>query len=156
MSGNAISFDGLQIDISGTPAYGGSPPVGDKFTVNPSSNQSLFKTVENLIAVLKAPVITPTDSARLSNGLSIALQDLDKGLDHILINRASVGSRLQEVDSLQSIGSDLSQQYQQTLSQLQDVDFAKAISNLNQQQAYLEAAQKAFNKVSGLSLFNYM
>ena len=156
VSGNAISFDGLQIDISGTPAYGGSPPVGDKFTVNPSSNQSLFKTVENLIAVLKAPVITSTDSARLSNGLSTALQDLDKGLDHILINRASVGSRLQEVDSLQSIGSDLSQQYQQTLSQLQDVDFAKAISNLNQQQAYLEAAQKAFNKVSGLSLFNYM
>ena len=150
VSGNAISFDGLQLDISGT------LPVGDKFTVSPSSNQSLFKTVEDLIAVLKAPVITPTDSARLSNGLSAALQGLDKGLDHVLINRASVGSRLQEVDSLQSIGSDLSQQYQQTLSQLQDIDFAKSISNLNQQQAYLEAAQKAFNKVSGLSLFNYM
>ena len=150
VSGNAISFDGLQLDISGT------LPVGDKFTVSPSSNQSLFKTVEDLIAVLKVPVITPTDSARLSNGLSAALQGLDKGLDHVLINRASVGSRLQEVDSLQSIGSDLSQQYQQTLSQLQDIDFAKSISNLNQQQAYLEAAQKAFNKVSGLSLFNYM
>lgn len=150
ISGSAISFDGLQFDIEGSPAN------GDTFTVTPSTNQSLFTTIANLITTLTAPVSTQADSAKLSNGVNTALQNLDKSLDHIVTNRASIGARLQEVDALQSIGADLGQQYQQTLSQLQDVDYARAISDLNRQQVYLEAAQKAFSKVAGLSLFNYI
>ena len=150
VSGNAVSFDGLQLNITGSPA------AGDSFTVNPSANQSLFKTINDLITTLTAPVVTQADNAKLSNGVSAALQGLDNSLNHILINRSSIGSRQQEVDTLQSIGTDLGLQYQQSLSQLQDVDYAKAISDLNQQQVYLQAAQKAFQKVSGLSLFNFM
>ena len=47
-------------------------------------------------------------------------------------------------------------QYEQALSRLQDLDYADAITRLTQQQTYLEAAQKSFLKVSGLSLFNYV
>ena len=150
VSGGAISLPGLQFDIKGSPA------VGDTFTVNPSSKQSLFTTVVDLINLLKTPIITQADSTKLTNGLNAALQGLDNGLDHVLVCRSSVGSRQNEVDSLQSIGADLGQQYQQSMSQLQDIDYAKAISDLSKQQANLEAAQKTFNKVSGLSLFNYM
>jgi flagellar hook-associated protein 3 FlgL len=149
-SGSAISFDGLQFDIQGVPAN------GDQFTVAPSTNQSLFKTISDLIAVLAAPAGGAAGDAKLSNGLKTALLNLDRGLDNILVNRSAVGTRLQEVDALQSTGDDLAVQYQQTLSQLQDVDYAKTLSNLNQQQMYLEAAQKSFTKVSGLSLFNYL
>jgi flagellar hook-associated protein 3 FlgL len=149
-SGNAISFDGLQFDIQGSPAN------GDQFTVAPSTNQSLFKTLNDLIAVVAAPLNGQTDSTELTNGLNTALLNLDRGLDNILSTRAAVGTRLQEVDALQSSGSDLALQYQQTLSQLQDVDYAKAISDLSQQQMNLDAAQKSFLKVSGLSLFNNM
>jgi flagellar hook-associated protein 3 FlgL len=148
--GSAISFDGLQFDIQGVPAN------GDQFTVAPSTNQSLFKTVSDLIAVLAAPAGGAAGDAKLSNGLNTALLNLDRGLDNILVNRSAVGTRLQEVDALQSTGDDLAVQYQQTLSQLQDVDYAKALSDLNQQQLYLEASQKSFMKVSGLSLFNYL
>jgi len=42
------------------------------------------------------------------------------------------------------------------LSELQDVDFNKAISELNQQQTSLTAAQKTFKQVSDLTLFNYL
>lgn len=150
VSGGTVSLPGLQFDIKGSPA------VGDTFTVNPSSKQSLFTTVVDLINLLKTPIITQADSTKLTNGLNAALQGLDNGLDHVLVCRSSVGSRQNEVDSLQSIGADLGQQYQQSMSQLQDVDYAKAISDLSKQQANLEAAQKTFNKVSGLSLFNYM
>jgi flagellar hook-associated protein 3 FlgL len=150
ISGSAINFDGLQFNIEGSPAS------GDTFTVTPSTNQSLFTTIANLITTLAAPVITPADSTKLSNGVNTALQNLDKGLDHIVTSRAAIGARQQEMDALQSIGEDLGQQYQQSLSQLQDVDYARAISDLDRQQVYLEAAQKAFNKVSGLSLFNYI
>lgn len=149
-SGSTISFDGLQFDIQGAPAN------GDQFTVAPSTNQSLFKTLADLIAVVAAPVIGQAGGAKLSNGLNVALLNLDRGLDNILSVRAALGTRLQEVDALQSAGEDLTLQYQQTLSQLQDVDYAQALTELNRQQMYLDAAQKSFVKVSGLSLFNYL
>jgi flagellar hook-associated protein 3 FlgL len=109
-----------------------------------------------LIAAVAAPTSGQSGSAKLSNGLNTALLNLDRGLDNVLGVRATIGTRLQEVDTLQSAGESLGIQYQQTLSQLRDVDYAKAISTLNQQQMYLEAAQKSFTKISGLSLFQYM
>ncbi len=149
-SGNSINFDGLQFDIQGTPAN------GDQFTLAPSTHQSLFKTLSDLIAAVAAPVSGQAGSAKLNNGLNTALLNLDRGLDNILGMRAAIGTRLQELDALQYAGENLAVQYQQTLSQLQDVDYAKALAALNQQQVYLEAAQKSFVKVTSLSLFDYV
>jgi len=39
---------------------------------------------------------------------------------------------------------------------LQDLDYAKAITDLTRQKTMLEAAQMSFTKIQGLSLFNYM
>lgn len=149
-SGNAISFSGMRLEITGSPAD------GDTFAIAPSTNQSIFQTLNDLIGALEAPVSGQAASARLSNGLGTALSNLDQGLDNVLGVRAAMGARLKELDSLQSTGEDLALQYQQTISQLQDVDYAAAISQLTRQQTYLEAAQKSFLKVSGLSLFNYV
>lgn len=110
---------------------------------------SLFQTIEDFIDELETP-----GGAALSGAVSTALQDLDIALDNVLAKRAAVGSRLQEVDALQQIGEDTAIQYQQSLSRLQDLDFAQAISDMTRQQALLEAAQKTFTRVSGLSLFN--
>jgi len=112
--------------------------------------QSLFKTVDDFIKALKMP----GGGATLSGAVSTALQDLDVALNDVLSKRAAVGSRLQEIDALQQIGEDTAVQYQQSLSRLQDLDFAQAISDMVRQQALLEAAQKSFTRISGLSLFN--
>ncbi|MCC6916453.1 flagellar hook-associated protein FlgL [Nitrosomonas sp.] len=109
---------------------------------------SLFNTIDDFITTLETPGGMPEDA------VSTALQDLDVALDNVLTKRAAVGSRLQEVDALQQIGEDTAVQYQQSLSRLQDLDFAQAISDITRQQALLEAAQKTFTRVSGLSLFN--
>ena len=50
----------------------------------------------------------------------------------------------------------LSLQYSKTLSGLQDLDYAKAISDLNLQQVYLQAAQQSFIKVTSLNLFSML
>ena len=151
-SSSVISFDGLQFDVQGV------PNTGDTFTVVPTTepNRSLFTTIKDLINTLETPVITSANRSNLADGLSTALQNLDNSLDRVLTTQSTIGMRMQELDSLQSIGEDLNQQYQQNLSQLQDVDYARALSDLTRQQTYLEAAQKIFNKVSGLSLFNYI
>jgi len=148
---DVIQFDGLQFSISNTPA------AGDTFTVSPSTNQSIFKTIGDLITALETPVREQTGGgARLTNSLNSALQNLDSGLEQILTTRASVGSRMQEIEALNSQGSDLEIQYEKRLSELRDVDFAQAISELNKRQVYLEAAQKSFTTVTRLSLFDFI
>jgi len=111
--------------------------------------QSLFDTVNDFITALEVP-----GGAALSSAVSTALQDLDVALDNVLSKRAAAGSRLQEIDALQQVGEDTAIQYQQSLSRLQDLDFAQAISDMLRQQTLLEAAQKTFTRISGLSLFN--
>ena len=85
-----------------------------------------------------------------------ALNNIDRGLQNISTVRTNLGSRLRELDSLQVTGEDLGLQYKNKLSELQDVDFNKAVSDLNLQQTSLTAAQKSFKQVSDLSLFNYL
>lgn len=147
-SGEAISFGGLQFAIKGAPAD------GDTFTVQPSRHESLFATISNFITALETPASGAAGNARLTNSMNSTLQNLDHALTNVLGTRAAAGARLQEIDALQQAGEDTAVQYQQSLSRLQDLDFAQAISDLTRQQALLEAAQQSFIRISGLSLFN--
>ncbi|TCS39172.1 flagellar hook-associated protein 3 FlgL [Paucimonas lemoignei] len=149
-SGEAIGFDGIQFEISGAPAD------GDNFSVKPSVNQSLFTTLQNLIGALEASGTGEAGQARLNNQLTIAHGNLDNALNSVLTVRANIGTRLKEIDSMDNSGSDMDLQYAETLSNLQDLDYAKAISSLVQQQTTLQAAQQSFVKMSGLSLFNFI
>jgi len=146
VSGQAISFDGMQIDIKGAPAN------GDSFTVAPSANESVFKTISDLITALNAPVV----GANLTNSLGHGLHQLDNALNNVLSTRATLGLRLNELDALQIAGENMGLQFKQTLSKLQDTDYNKAISDLTQQNMSLQAAQKSFVKVTDISLFNYI
>ncbi len=150
VSGQPIAFDGLTFDVKGVPAD------QDQFTVSPSVNQSLFQTVTDLISTLRSPSDGAAGQAALTNGLNKAHENLNSSLDNVLSVRASIGSRLKEIDNLDSAGDDLNIQYSATLSQLQDLDTVKAISLFTQQQFTLEAAQKSFKTLSGLSLFNFI
>lgn len=141
---------GASVTISGDPAN------GDRFTLAPSSSQSAFKTLANLIGALESNVATAADRARLANEIGFALRDFDRTNDNILRVRAMIGSRLSELESLGSVNADLDLQYEETLSNLQDLDYAKAISDLTRKQTDLTAAQQSFARISQLSLFDYL
>lgn len=149
VSGTQIAFDGLVFDISGAPVN------GDSFTVKPSQKQSIFTTLNDLIKTLEAPV-GGSGQAGLINGLNTAHDNLDAALENVLAVRAGVGASLKELDYLDSAGEDRNIQYSANLSDLQDLDMVKAISLFAQQQMTLEASQKSFKTLSGLSLFNYI
>ncbi|MDO9206604.1 MAG: flagellar hook-associated protein 3, partial [Methylotenera sp.] len=70
--------------------------------------------------------------------------------------RASIGSKLNEIDGLDISGSDRALQYSKALSDLQDTDYASALSDLAKQQTIMEAAQKSFVQVTSLSLFKFI
>lgn len=113
--------------------------------------QDVFATLNDLVALLQTP-----GTAGLAGGLATANGQLDTALDRVLTARASGGSRLQELDALDNAGEDRKLQYSQTLSDLQDLDYAKALTQLSQQQITLEAAQRSFVTISSLSLFNFL
>jgi flagellar hook-associated protein 3 FlgL len=139
----------LAVNESGKEVFERIPASGGGY-------QSMFKTLSDLINLLETPIVTATDKTTLSSGLDTAQVNLSNTLDNVLRIRASAGTRAKELDTLNESGDDMSIQYKQQLSDLQDVDYAKAISDLTQQQTYLEASQKAFLKVQGLSLFDYI
>ena len=152
VSGQAIEFDGIQFEIKGEPGE------CDEFYIAPSENESIFKTLSDLIAALKYenPAGGDAAKAQYTNGVNRALNNIDRDLENISTIRTSLGSRLREIDALDETGADIGLQYKNKLSELQDVDFNKAVSDLNQQQTSLTAAQKSFKQVSDLSLFNYL
>ena len=149
-AGDAINFDGQQVVISGKPGD------QDSFGVAPSAKESLFTTVTNLIGALRTSGNGDAGQARLANNLSSASSILSTAYDNVLSVTAEVGARMKELDYLASSGDDLDLQYSATLSDLQDLDMVKTVSLFTQQQITLQAAQKTFTQVSGLSLFNYI
>ncbi len=150
VSGQSIDINGYRVEIKGAPAD------GDSFVLEPSRRQSLFKTMENLIAALEAPVDAGAGRAALANGLNEASRSLANALDSILTTRASIGSRMRELDNLDSQGEDRDLQYATTLAELQELDYTKAISDMVKQKIILDAAQQSFVQTSQLSLFNYL
>ena len=153
-----LKSQGLEpaFDLGGSVLISGAPADNDSFGIAPSSSQSVFATLANLIGALEAPAGAPAANAKLGSEIGFALTNLDHATDNILRVRAQVGSRMNEIESLGNLNEDLSLQYQQTLSDLQDLDYAKAISDLTRKQTDLQAAQQSFVKISQLSLFNYL
>lgn len=145
----AASF-GAQVVVSGTPA------VGDRFTVTPSANQSMFKTLQNLIGALQTPVNATFTKTELTNRIKAEVANLDGAINNLARVRADVGSRMNTLDSLTNGAKDLDLQYSTALSELQDLDYVAALSNFNQQQMQLEASQKSFAQISRLSLFDIL
>ena len=149
-SGTAITVAGMQVRIEGAPAN------ADTFTLEPSSPQSVFETIENLVATLEAGAATTTERTRLTNGLNRGLGDIDQALEHLLTVRAEMGASLRELDSLSSGNEAQQLLHDTTLSRLQDLDYNAALSDFARQQLALEAAQKSFIQVTRLSLFDYL
>ncbi|MEE9398359.1 MAG: flagellar hook-associated protein FlgL [Methylococcales bacterium] len=87
---------------------------------------------------------------------SAAIDNIDGAIDRILNVRSSVGARLNALDKQKEVNADFELDMKKTLSEVQDLDFAEAISQFNQQNVALQAAQQAYVKVQNLSLFNYL
>jgi len=157
-SGQAIAYgSGEGVDaFSFGVTIDGRPEPGDRFDVTPAEGQDLFSTYSQLADALEAGVSDPADQARLNNAVNRALEDLDNALGNLLDVRASLGTRLQAVETQNRINEDQVLQLRSTLSEIEDLDYAEAISRFNLQQTALQAAQQTYVQVQRLSLFNFL
>jgi flagellar hook-associated protein 3 FlgL len=127
-------------------------PVGDPgdevFMNVPFSgggNQSVFETIDSLA----------TDFENNTANTN-AITDIRSAIDNVTTVRARVGARLQALDTQRNNNEALILQGEQTLSSIQDLDYAEAVSRLTLQMTGLQASQQAFSRIQNLSLFNYL
>lgn len=149
-AGTAIAFNGVQVTISGAPA------LNDTFSVNQSVDEDIFTTVQKVVTALTGPGGSPAGNAQLSTVLGNSLQQLDQVTDHVLNVRSQVGARLSTLDDADSSRDALDVDLKTSLGDLRDLDYAQALTQMNQQLVGLQAAQLSYSKISQLSLFNYL
>ncbi|MEO6352810.1 MAG: hypothetical protein ABIO19_02550, partial [Burkholderiaceae bacterium] len=182
VTAGGVKYDGdqgqrmLQVDTSRQMALSDTGEA-----VFGSGNSSAFKALDDIITLLETKkgilstvVSDPTDiaattnpasspaeiataiAAANANAMTSASTALNNSYENVLNVRASVGTRLKELDTLDNTGDDRNLQYQTTLSQIQDLDVVKAYTDITQQKTILEAAQMAYVKTTSLSLFNFI
>lgn len=149
-SDKAIVFNGVHTSING------EPEDGDLFIVRPSQNQDIFTTLENMIRALESKTPEAKDKISFHNAMNRSLTDLTRSLDNILAVRGGIGARLNALDSQENINEAYKLQIREILSNVEDLDFAEAVSRLNLELTGLEASQKAFTRVQDISLFNFL
>lgn len=146
-----ISFAGVEVEISAAAA------AGDSFVVQGKSaeTQSVFETITSLSATLKQPVAgDPAAQLAQRDAVASAISNLDNGMNQVLATQASIGARLNVIDTLTTENESLQISNASNQSSIRDTDMAEAISRLTLQQTKLEAAQASFVRISQLSLFN--
>ena len=143
---SVIAATGVDLSVGS-----GTPVDGDRFEMFVSS-PNMFDNIGMFIGALERP----GPSGMANGAVAEGLKNLDGAIENILKVRAQIGSQLTEVQSLESVNSDVDLQYAQVLSSLLDTDYVEALSRFSQQMTYLQASQQSFMKISGLSLFNYI
>jgi flagellar hook-associated protein 3 FlgL len=149
-SGEAINFNGISIEIEG------APKNGDSYTINRSVRQDVFQSVQSIADALLAGGDTAAQSSKRVNDLGQSISTIDQALEHLQSRRTIAGNRLQALDTRASENADGLLRLERQTSELNDLDFAEAVSRLNLQTTALQAAQQSYIKIQGLSLFNYL
>lgn len=146
---------GQPFEIAGVQATITDEADGDQFVIRAGEKQSVFATIENLIDGLDTiDKGSPAGQAAYDDLIAGSLQNLDNAQESIVQKQTELGGRMNAVESTKSFLEDSSVYSEDIRSELRDVDYAEAISNLSFQSFVLQAAQQSFAQVSRLSLFD--
>lgn len=121
-----------------------------------AGGNDVFATLTDIVNLLNTPITDAASQAAFSAGLATAITGMQTSVDNVLNVRASIGARLNELDSLDVAGQNKDFQYAKSLSEIQDLDYASALSDLAKNQTIMEAAQKSFVSTTQLSLFDFI
>ncbi|NDL62613.1 flagellar hook-associated protein FlgL [Acerihabitans arboris] len=130
-------------------------------TAEPDGSDSVANVFDSIDLALDA-LNTPQDdaddttAAAYTASLDKATRGMSNSLDNVLAVQSSVGSKLNELDTLDSIGTDRTTINTARISDVLGADTddtIKIISDYSQQQVALQAAYSSFTAMQGMSLF---
>jgi flagellar hook-associated protein 3 FlgL len=148
--GQTIGFQGIEFSLDGRAAG------GDEFVVAPSRYQSVFESVQQIIDAVEAPIAGDASRALSGSRLNAGLEDIDQAIGNVLEFRTSVGTRLGAIEQQSDTNDSFALNLQQTIGELEDLDYAEALSRLSFTLTVLEASQQSFVRTQGLTLFNFL
>ncbi len=119
--------------------------AGDRAFV--AGGVDLFAEVKQLLGALRG---------NYRQGISDALGGLNQGVSQVATIQGEVGATSNRLTTSAAQLEDAKGFFTQTLSETEDVDLAKAISDLTLQQFAIEAASRTLSKVFENSLLNYV
>jgi len=144
----------MQVSHTGSDVFAKFTSNAVKEPDGSTGEANLFKILDTAIAALNDPIDDDaTKAAAFKESVDVANRGLRNSLDNVLTVRAELGTRLNELDKLDSLGADRTLAQTQQMSDLVDVDWNAAISSYTMQQAALQASYKAFSDMQGMSLF---
>lgn len=158
--GEPMNFLGVEMTVSDTPDIAAN--TSTDYYIRASTTQPLLTTIDRFILGLEAEdstytgASTPSYSEERSRVIAETLDNLDLAETHFTSKRAEIGNRLNKVENMREQHSDQTLLNEELISNISDVDYNKAISDLSFQSFVLEAAQQTFPRVAGLSLFNFL
>jgi flagellar hook-associated protein 3 FlgL len=170
-SGSKVSQPAFAVDASGFPTYQGDQTrmqvsIGDQrsiavnrtgtdafVTVARTDAQGItqgvgfFQSVDELIAGIRG-----SNQKAMQQGIG----EMDKLLQGLSMAQSAVGSDQATLEQQSSVIDATTLNLKTTLSSVQDLDYASAVTTMNQQMLSLEAAQSSFARISQLNLFNFI
>ena len=138
-----VALSGVDV----TQSDGDSTPVNVTINATSTDGVDFFKMLADFHNGLASD--TRSDIGRAISELTSAQQDIAMSL-------GSVGSKLNTIERQQDINADLGLRVDQMLSNEEDLDYAKAVTQFNAEMIRLEATQASFAKVAQLSLFQFI
>jgi flagellar hook-associated protein 3 FlgL len=148
-SGQTIAFNGVEVQVSGNPL------PGDDLDLTPQESVGIFDTIKGAIDWMNAGS-NPIDEEKHKIEYAHLLDQIENALNHMTINRSEAGIRQKLIETQESNHLDKELILASGRSNIEDLDFAKAISTFEQSQVALQAAQQSFVQIKDLSLFNYI
>ncbi|HDR2659192.1 TPA: flagellar hook-associated protein FlgL [Enterobacter asburiae] len=115
---------------------------------------NMFKILDSAVAALKTPIENDSAAAAVQNQVIANAQiGIENSQNNVLTVVADVGTKMNELEKLDTLGDDRALGQTKQMSDLVDVDWNEAISSYTMQQAALQASYKAFSDMQGMSLF---
>ena len=141
----------IPINRSGTDAF--VRLVRSDTTTDPATTTGVgfFQSLDDLIKGVNGASGSDT-RALMQRGTG----EVGSLLQGVLMARANVGTDMRVVEQQASVVDETTLNLTSTLSNIEDLDYASAITKLSKQMLALEATQSSFAKISQLSLFNYI
>ena len=147
IEGQTIELNGMKTSLKG------SVLDGDTFALTQSENKDIFATIQGAIDALRIEGEQPAFSAKREIQLNMSLLQIDNAMSNVSEIRTGVGARMKTIENQRESTQDFTLTNQKTLSNIEDLDMAAAISDFKQQLSLLEVSQQTFMQMQSLSLF---
>ena len=89
-------------------------------------------------------------------GIRASINNIDVAFEQVAQTRSQIGARQNTLEAVKSSNMDFEAFATQSISELEDLDYADAYMRLETSMLSYQAGMQVMSKVSGLSLFNYI